>query len=312
MPSHYKKPFYGSQLQILILSKSVLENHLADVIDFFSRDPEMRSEFRIAIAKTDESLEGISLQTVLDNLSSSNILDSLDKQSEILGLSVNLTLNDLTNMYLNPYLEIVLPSVFVEGNINEGEERENVTNTTQKAKIKIGTTGIFKDNKLLGFLSFDESRALNLIRGDLEDTIVRLDTENGYIVFEPNRIKTKKESDVKNNKVKITIDGFARIKEVSDLTDLTSVKEIDNLEKKLNKKIEEMVQDAFINIRDNYNTDVFGFRDSYYKTDYKLFKEIDKNWYDDIFPQLEIEVTSKIKLYEKGNTLGGIEYEREN
>ena len=44
----------------------------------------------------------------------------------------------------------------------------------------------------------------------------------------------------------------------------------------------------------------------YYNTHYK------DTWYESIFPNLTLEVKSNIKLYEKGNTLGGIEYERKN
>ena len=157
-----------------------------------------------------------------------------------------------------------------------------------------------------------ESKALNLIKGELSDTIITLDIKDGYIAFEPNRLNTKTEVDIKKNKVKITIDGFSIINEVTSKIDLKSTKEIDKLEKELNNYIKKTINDSFNNIRNNYNTDVFGFQDLYYKTDAKYFKQNCQNWYQDIFPYLEIEVESKIKLYEKGNTLGGIEYEREN
>ena len=45
---------------------------------------------------------------------------------------------------------------------------------------------------------------------------------------------------------------------------------------------------------------------------YKYFKKYCSNWYETTFPNIELEVKSNIKLYEKGNTLGGIKYEREN
>ena len=71
-----------------------------------------------------------------------------------------------------------------------------------------------------------------------------------------------------------------------------------------------MVKDNFINIRDKYNSDIFGIKDLYYKKDPSSIKNI--SWYDTVFPNINIKVTSKIKLYEKGNTRGGIKYEREN
>lgn len=306
------KQLYGSQLQLFIISENALDGHLHEILDFFIRDPEFRSEFKILIAKNDESLKGISIQTVLDNLSSSNILNSLEIQSEIEGIASLVSLNDLTNMYLNPYLEITLPSMIIEGNVEEGEEKNNVTTTVRDASVKISTMGIFKDDKLIGYLSLDESRALNLIKGEVSDTILTLNIDDSYIVFEPNRIKTKLEADVKKNKVKITIDGFSRINEVSSMVNLKDPKEIERLQKELNKNIEKTVKDTFYKIRDDYNTDVFGFRDLYYKTDHKYFKKNYQNWYEDVFPNLEIEVSSNLKLYEKGNTLGGTKYERKD
>ena len=97
------KQLYGSQVQVLILSETVLDGHLPDVIDYFIRDPELRSEFKVIIARNQKSLEGITIQTLLNNLSSSNILDSLETQEKREGIANVSTLNDITNMYLNPY-----------------------------------------------------------------------------------------------------------------------------------------------------------------------------------------------------------------
>lgn len=306
------RKIYGSHLQIVILSEEVAREHLPEVLDFIIRDPELRAEFKVIIARNNESLKGISIQTLLDNLSSSNILESLEKQSEYLGISSSYTVNELANMYLNPYLEITLPSMIVEGSIKEGEEHENITTTTQDTTVKISTTAVFKDNKIKGYLTEDEAKAFNLITGELKDSIITMEREDGYIVFEPNRIKTKTKAKVAENKVSITVEGFARINEVASIVNLKSPDEINSLEKELNKKIENMINNTFKKIRDEYQTDVFGFQDLYYKTDHKYFKENCQNWYEDIFPNLNIEVEAKLKLYEKGNTLGGIEYEGKN
>lgn len=306
------KKLYGSQLQVIILSENVLYERLPDIIDFFIREPELRAEFKVLIAKDNKALEGITIQTLLDDLSSSNILDSLETQSEKIGITTVVSLNELTNMYLNPYLEIVLPSMIIKGSIKEGTEKENLSSTIDETTIEISTTGVFKDNKFLGYLTEEESKTLNLIRGDIKNTIISMNIKDGFIVFEPNKIKTKTEANPKENTVKITIDGLAKIKEITGLANLNSTDEIKKLEEEFNKLTENMIKTTFENIREKYNTDVFKFRDLYYKTDYKYFKENQNNWYEDVFPNLKLEIKSEIKLYEKGNTLGGTKYEREN
>ena len=306
------KKLYGSQLQVVILSENVLDEKLPDIIDFFIREPELRPEFKLIIAKNDKALEGVSIQTLLDDLSSSNILDSLEVQSENIGITTVVTLNELTNMYLNPYLEIVLPSMIIEGNLEEGMSKENLSTTKDITTIEISTTGVFKDNKFLGYLTEEESKTLNLIRGDIKNTIINMDIEDGMIVFEPNNIEAKAEANVKDNTIKITITGQAKVKEITGMADLTDNSEVKKIQDEFNKLTEEMVTTTFESIREKYNTDVFKFRELYYKTDYKYFKENCSNWYEDIFPNLKLEVKSEIELYEKGNTLGGTKYEREN
>jgi len=306
------KRLYGSQMQILILSENVLNEKLPDIIDFFIREPELRPEFKIIIAKDEKALEGITIQTLLDDLSSSNILDSLETQTERIGITTVVSLNELTNMYLNPYLEIVLPSMIVKGSLEEGINKENLSTTKDETTIEITTTGVFKDNNFLGYLTEEESKTLNLIRGDIKNTIINMDISDGFVVFEPNNIEAKIEAVPKENKVKITISGLAKVKEITGIMDLNNTKEVEKLQKDFNKLTEEMVLKTFNSIREKYNTDVFKFRDLYYKTDYKYFKENQSNWYEEIFPNLKLEVTSEIELYEKGNTLGGTKYEREN
>ena len=306
------RQLYGSHLQIIILSEEIVNNHLFEVLDFFTREPEIRSEVNVIIAQDPKDLEGITIQTLLNDLSSSTILDALESQNKKEGVTLEITLNDLTNMYLNPYLEITMPSMTVEGNLGQGQKEENITETVADAKTKIGTTAIFKENNLLGFLSIQESKMVNLIKNNFSDSILQFEYNDGYIVFEPNRVKSKVEADVKNNKVIVTIKGYAKINEVGTVGNLEDTKEIEKIKDFLNESIENSVKDTFNSIRDKYNTDIFGFQDLYYKTDPNYFKENYKNWYEDAFPNLEIDVNSNLKLYEKGNTLGGIEYEREN
>lgn len=306
------RQLYAAHLEIIVLSEEIVNNHLKEFLEYFTRDPETRTEIKIIIAKTDKSIEGISLQTLLTNFSSSNILESLELQSQVLGLTYEVTINELLNMYIDPYLEVTLPSMTLYGNEEIGDEKENITTSSPKATVKIGTTAITKDNKILGYLSIEESKIQNIINGNIKETILKYPYKNGYVVFEPNQIKTKKEVDIKNNKIKIELSGYSKTKEVQTNIDIKNKKEVEKLNQHFNKELEKEIINTFNNIKENYNTDIFGFRQLYYHTDYKYFKEKCNNWYEDIYPNIKLEVKSNIKLYEKGNTLGGIEYERKN
>ena len=306
------RQLYLSQLEIILVSEEIINNHLEEFLEFFSREPETRTEIKVIIAKTDESTKGITIQSLLTNFSSSNILESLEVQNKLLGLTQEVTINELLNMYLDPNLEIVLPSMILYGSSDIGDEKENITTSIPKTLVKVGTTSVIKDGKILGYLSEEESKTVNLINGNLTKTILKIPYEDGYVVFEPNRIKTKQKLDIKDNKITIEISGFSKIKEFHTNKNIKNMKTVEKLNKYFNKEIENMIKDNFNQIREKYNTDMFGFQELYYRTDHKYFKKYCSNWYETTFPNIELEVKSNIKLYEKGNTLGGIKYEREN
>ncbi len=306
------RQLYAAQLEIIVLSEEVVNNHLEEVLEYFARDPESRTEIKIIVAKTEDSTKAITLQTLLTSLSSSNIIKSLDLQSKVLGMAYPVTLNELLNMYIDPYLEVVLPSMTLYGNYEIGDEKENITTSSPKAIVKINGSTITKDNKILGYLDLEESKILNLINGKLKETIIKMNYYDGYIIFEPNRIKVSRELDIKNNIIKINISGYSKTKEIQSNIDLKDPKEVEKLNKALNMELEKKITDTFNSIREKYDTDVFGFQELYYRTNYKYFKENCTNWYEDIYPKIKLEVKANVRLYEKGSTLGGLRYERKN
>ena len=306
------RQLYAAQLEIIVLSEEVVNNHLEEVLEYFARDPESRTEIKIIVAKTEDSTKAITLQTLLTSLSSSNIINSLDLQSKVLGMSYPVTLNELLNMYIDPYLEVVLPSMTLYGNYEIGDEKENITTSSPKAIVKIDGSTITKDNKILGYLDLEESKILNLINGKLKETIIKMNYYDGYIIFEPNRIKVSRKLDIKNNIIKINISGYSKTKEIQSNIDLKDPKEVEKLNKALNMELEKKITDTFNSIREKYGTDVFGFQELYYRTNYKYFKENCTNWYENIYPKIKLEVKANVRLYEKGNTLGGLRYERKN
>lgn len=306
------RQLYAAQLEIIVLSEEVVNNHLEEVLEYFARDPESRTEIKIIVAKTEDSTKAITLQTLLTSLSSSNIINSLDLQSKVLGMSYPVTLNELLNMYIDPYLEVVLPSMTLYGNYEIGDEKENITTSSPKAIVKIDGSTITKDNKILGYLDLEESKILNLINGKLKETIIKMNYYDGYIIFEPNRIKVSRELDIKNNIIKINISGYSKTKEIQSNINVKDPKEVEKLNKALNMELEKKITDTFNSIREKYGTDVFGFQELYYRTNYKYFKENCTNWYENIYPKIKLEVKANVRLYEKGNTLGGLRYERKN
>ena len=305
------RKLYTAQCQILLLSKEVIENNLDELLDYFVRNPEMRGEMKVILTPNKEDLKGITIQTLLDNLSSSNIVLSLE-ESEKKGYTTTVTLNDLLEMYLNPYKEIILPTIYVEGNLTVADEEANKTSTVYKGTVKVGNMAIFKETTLVDYLSLDNQKYLNIIRGKLKNTNIKAEYNEGYLVYELYEIKTKIIPNVKDNTITLSFKGKAKTYETITNTNIENISKVKDMEKYLNNYLENNIIDTFNSIRKKYNTDIFNFRDTYYKNNPRYFKKNYNSWYEDTFPKLKLKVKSNIELYEKGKLKEEIKYVKEN
>ncbi|UKI26805.1 MAG: hypothetical protein L6V91_08745 [Bacilli bacterium] len=72
-------------------------------------------------------------------------------------------------MYINPYEEVILPSMTLYGNPEIGDEKENITTSTPKSRVEISGTTITKDNQVLGYLTNEESKILSIINNKVSE-----------------------------------------------------------------------------------------------------------------------------------------------
>jgi len=301
------KKMYGAQIELMILDESLVLEDLEDIMDFLARDPEIRSEFYVVVGKNDDILE---ITTPLENINSKNIIQSLESNNTYLG-SVNLvTFHDLIDNYLNDKIDLALPVIETIGDVSEGEENDNLENTTVETFNLLSNIAVFKDNKLVGYLTEEESKVFNLVSNNIRTTLVKTEFENNeYVINEMVGIECKTEVDPKKNSINITVEGLAAISEANYSGNLENDKTIKKIENKLNKYTEDIVEDLIKKTIDKYDSDIYGFEDMFYKKDAKYYKEnVKENW-DELFHELDIKVSSKIEIFEKGNLNGGLYHE---
>lgn len=298
------RKLYGAQMDILILDEETAKSELKNIMDFFARDPEIRSEFYVLVGKSNNVL---GITTPLDKISSKNIVDSLEANNNYLGYANLVTFHELINNYLNPNIEIALPIVEVIGDTEEGTTLDNLETTTLDASIIVSSLAIFKDDKLVGYLTEEESQAYNMIMGNSQTTLMKTNyQDNQFIVNEILNSSAEIEVDVKKKKVTISLEGKAAISEANYSGNLEDTKVIEKIQKDLNNTTENFVKDAIENTIKKYNSDIYGFRDLFYKKNPKAYKKLKENWYTETLPNLEIEVKSDIVIFEKGNLNGGL------
>jgi len=292
---------YPNHMQILIINEKLAKENINQIIDFFLRVPDIRTEFNVLIGKNENILN---ITTPIDDVSGTSILETMKTNNKYLGVTNFVTFNDLANMNLNKNLQIIIPSIETVNYKEEAESKENTEKTQIDSLYKLGNLAVFKDDKLLGYLSEDESISYNIIKNKAQSILITYECEkNKYMTIEATDIKSK--IDTKNKEINITSKMTGNISENLCNIKLDDEKNIKKLEKNIKKYIEEKINTSINNIKEKYNSDIFGFLDIIYKTDYKTYKKIKDTWSKNEFKNTKVNIKASIDIIGKGNILEG-------
>ena len=293
---------YPEHLRIVIINESIAKEDISQILDFYLRDPSIRTEFNVLIGKSNDIISTI---TPLNQISASSIIDTLEINNNYLGISNNTTLNEMAISYLNPNTEIILPSIKLNNQSKEKDTEENTKSTKINSIYELSGLAIFKDNKLQGYLTNKESITYNMIKNNIENSILTYECEkNKYLTLEI--ITSKSKITAKNKKINIDLSIQATINESSCSTKLNNKKNIEIIEHNLENYLNNNIKNDIDYIRDKYNTDIFGFLDTIYKQDYNTYIKIKNNWYNNEFKNIPINIKTKIRIVGIGNIMEGI------
>lgn len=299
---------YGSHINILIISTDIAKEDISCILDFIFRNTEMRKEFYVLLSSNPSKL--LELNTPITNISSSNIRDTIESNTIHLASSMEVTFNDMMNMYLNPNLEIVLPIVEIVGDSNNGNNIDNLESSTPTTDYSLTGLGVFSGNKLLDTLDEEESITYNLITNNVNNTIIKYAcSEDRYVTNKLSEVESSIDVDSEENKLVVRLNGSAILSEIGCDYDLSNPEDAKMIQDSLNNQIESNIKSLIVKYQEKM-VDIFGFKDKYHKSNYKSFNKVKDN-YEEVFKNYDLDIKSNIEIIAKGNVEGDV-YEVEN
>ncbi len=279
-----KIPLY-SQNRIIIIGKSITEEKMDDVIDFFVRDVENSASVYIAAAKDRAS----------DILEAKNGEEYVSARSIEIGISANeydarifgTELYELINRYNSGSKDFAMPLL-------------DVTEKEGKQSVEIIGTAIFNNTRYREYMSKEETVYLNFLSDKVYNTAVSFHRDNGEKVsLNVVDSKTYRTLKFENGKptFKIKVKISADIAEISGgVSKKMTKQDMEEIEISAEQYIEKAITQTRKRLYEEYESDACGlgrllyvFKPSFYR---KNEKNIDSVMRDSIF---EVDVDLKIR-----------------
>jgi len=294
------KFLYSHHLQLLLISENVAKEKLSEILDFYLRNPAIRTEFNVILYKNDNPLEII---TPITDISSASIMNTMTTNMKYLGTTKLMTFNELVDNYLNDKEQLVMPVVDVINGEEDGESVENVESSLVKERYQLENLAVFKDNLLVGYLDKEEALTYNYLKNNIQNSVLACQCgKEEYITLEI--VGSKAEIKTRNGKIKITLELEGNINESNCQKDLSKEKNVEAMQKEIAEYVNKEVTNNIKKIIKEYDSDIFGFLNIIYKNEYEVYKKMkdDKKY----LAKLDISVSSKVNIKSSGNLVEGI------
>lgn len=276
-------PLYYKHVKILIIGDEVTHDGklVKQILDELNRDTKINKKAKILVAQG-------KAQDIL------NVNFTKDQQTN--GIIYSMLRNDEGSGSYTAKSLIDIISDFDVSNIS----------ITPRIKLeddgfKISGACIMKDYEHLAWIDGEQNRAINLINNEISRETIDVVYDENLIVYAVRGSDSNKEVNIQDGievDIDIELEGYLQGYTVSTGKTTYDNEILLNMEKTLNKKIENEVEKTIQDLQD-IGADVIGVGEHLSKFNPKEWENIKDDW-DEVFSEVEFDITVNSKIRRTG------------
>ncbi len=284
--------------QVLLLGEDMAKQGVKDRIDMFLRDQKIRMELPVLV--TDGRAEKV-LSAKLD-------------QEVNTGWYLASVIQELYSM--SPYYKVRMLdfiSRLQDGTSSTVAPIATLDEKGMKKEIKITDLAVFKKDKLAGRLDFDQTMGYLWAMGKVGRGNIITQNDSGRAVFDIFELDTTRNVAIKPDggvRVTLSVNTKIGIGELRGFDLISTEALIPYLVELAQNQVRTQIMDTF-EIAKELNTDIYSFGVSVHRTHPKEWREMKGRW-DEVFPEIELDVTVKATLHATGQVVKSLQMEVEN
>ena len=266
-----KTPYFF-HLKAMVISEDVAKKHMQEIIEYIVRNPKIRNEFYLAIAKDVTAKEIVKNANKNNPIVGNQITKLIDSNNVGYSITFAKPFEDILEKFANKKISPVVSVLTLSGD-----------------NIKALGLGVFDKYEYKYTLKPSESAYLNLLLNEPSSFLISKSYGDKLLAIELKQVTTdyKFENNIITINVKIDGEIVENMPEFDLRKDESYEKIANDFQHLLKKDIENLIQIFVKN-----NTDAIGLENMYYK---KHRKEI-----SNILTTFDIKVTTQININKKG------------
>ena len=276
-----RKLFFAHN-SVLILSEDVARKEgVGEILDFFLRPFESRETMSVLLTKGKAS-NLLEVLIPLEKISGNAIQRIIDQSQKNLSQAQNMRLIDFARMVASLDESAMAPELEVSGDLTKQSSLDALKSTRNDAVIKLGELGVFRKDKLVGWIDQKDSRSVAWLSDRVSSMIVVFPCsakgqENQLLSYRVLKSSTKLDPKVIHGKsiIHAKISATGAIDESGCNLDLKNPEVIRDLERTISKQIGGDVMATWSHLQE-MNVDLAGFMNAIHRKDPSTWRNLMK------------------------------------
>ncbi|MEG0384434.1 MAG: Ger(x)C family spore germination protein [Solibacillus sp.] len=304
MTKESPRKIYPGHLQMLVIGEELAEEGIGKSLDVLSRDPEIRPDFYVVIAKESAATDILNVTTTIESVPANKMFKSLKVSEEAWAGTKSINLDELLTDLISEGKEAAVTGIRLIGDPKIGASKQNVESITPAATLQYDHLAVFKGDKLVGWLNENETVAYSYISNTVKSTVRPISCPNeGVATIEVINSEAEVKGNMKNGKPEININVQVKgnVGSVQCKINLNDLETIAELEKSFEKKGVENGEKTIESLQKSYKADIFGFGEAIHRSNPKEWHKLKDNW-DDEFSELTTNIKVDLTILRTGTT----------
>jgi spore germination protein KC len=285
---------YWSHNIIIVYGENMAKGGVRDVSNFFMRNPQPRETSWVFVTKG-EAKKVLESHSELEKTSAQSIALIAGNQP---GYSI--MLEDFQQNLTSPGTNPAAPKIQL---LKLGQPQGvGMEERLRHEEVAITGTGVFKDDRLMGWLDKSETKGLLWLLGKVKRGAIILPSPGQpdkkiSLAISRDRIKVNPVYDGETIRFNINIEFDMELLEQQSTGDLTRPDKIKEIEMLAAEDVLEKCNAALIKAQREYGTDIFGFGEAFHREYKNEWKKIKGHWNDEFQKaQVNIAVEPHLRL----------------
>ena len=290
---------YGAHTKAIIFGEDLAKKGVMPYMDQLFRARELRESAYVLVAKEAKAYEVMGVSSGLEPIPANyiiSLIDSIRYNPKTIDTNMMDFVKHYYHMGRHPIVAIL-----------EKRQKKGINQTEKEVGTKdfelssIGSA-VFKNDTLVGYLSGNDTKALNYILNNVKGGIITFPTpvdsdETLFSSLSTIKVRTKNDVDFKDGrlilKTKITISG--NLGEIDGDMDISNYESLEKMAQACSQTVKEGIEMTVKKVQKEFGFDIFGFGHVLHKKHTEEWRKIEGKW-DDLFAEadFQIEVVTNI------------------